>query len=136
MPVDVIDQKKKNQVEVLKIIKRTRAKGVDDELARIYEPGEEIRISGSGKLSILALKYATRNLNADIESPVKRTSNKSVKEKEESLIPGKAIPKLSDMKLNELDEYADISLGLDIKKFRTKPEKIAAIKSAIEHAGN
>lgn len=134
MPVEIIDQKKKNQVETLLIVKRCRAKGVDDDkFARIYEPGEEIRIAGSGKLSLLALKYATRDLDAEPmeESKTQREKSKDSREKVETEKTAPA-PKLANMKLAELDEYAEVSLGIDTKSFRTKPEKIAAIKAALK----
>lgn len=135
MPVEIIDAKKKNQVELLLIVKRTRAKGEDDEnLARIYEPGEEIRIKGSGKLSLLALGKATRNLDYDISeaenSRKKPAKSKSKVETEKAVAT--PVPKLSNMKLDELDLYADTSLGLNTKVFKTKAEKIAAIKAALK----
>ena len=143
MPVEIIDQKKKNVVEVLLIIKRVRAKGEDDEgLARIYEPGEEIRIKGSGKLSLLALGKATRNLEYNLEgqknSGSKRSESKGTKSEvkdapeKEKVIP----PNLNAMKIAELDEYAEVSLNINTKSFKTKPEKIAAIKSALRHGNN
>lgn len=133
MPVEIIDQKKKNTPEVLKITKRTRAKGIDDnELARIYEPGEEIRIAGSGKLTLLAMGKATRDL--DYEIPVNGNGKKkSAKGKEEEKI---LVPKFANMKLDELDEYADLNLHINTKVFRTKPEKIAAIKAALNNVNN
>ena len=133
MSVDMIDQKRKNVMEVLKIIKRCRAKGIDDEtFARVYEPGEEIRISGSGKLTLLAMGSATR----DLDYPVEENKTNSSKADNNTVKENNKVPRLDNLKLSELDDYADTSLGIDIKSFRTKPEKIAAIKSAIKNANN
>ena len=59
------DRERKSATEELLILKLTRAKGEQDLKARVYEPGEHIRISGEGKLQILAMQNATRDLGAD-----------------------------------------------------------------------
>lgn len=108
----ISDQKKKNQTEVLLIVKRSRAKGLEDNVARVYEVGEEIKISGSPKLQLLAMGNATRDLETVLETKKKD----AVK------------PNLHGMKNDELDILAE-TLGIDVSK-KKRSEKIAAIKDA------
>lgn len=149
------DPKKKNKVETLLIIDRTRAKGVDDDIARIYEPGEEIRIAGSAKLYLVAKNKATYDLEFDYDGyqEKKRRNNKSAKAEDSFNIspvtkpedlkksetksriktPSKiTAPKLAKMKMSDLDEFADINNIDGVKGLRTKPEKIAAIKTFLK----
>lgn len=113
----VAEQRKKEAIEVLKIIKKCRAKSVDDERnARVYYPGEEGRFQGSAKLQLLAMQAATRDLDYEVES----------NEKED-----REMPDLSAMDMKELDAYAS-DIGLDTSKFMNKKGKISAIKKAVK----
>lgn len=122
------DIKKKDKIETLLIIagsglpgtrkNRIRAKGIDDEWARGYDPGEEIRISGSPKLQLLATKAATRDLSfLEVNGYGKLEKNFN--------------PNLNKMKNEELDVYAD-SLNIDVSGMK-RSEKIAQIKEALKN---
>lgn len=105
------EKQKKEKAEVLLIIRKVRAKSVNDEYGKVYFPGDQETFKGTAKLQLLAMKYATRELN----TPVERDELK---------------PELKKMTGAELDEFAKDKYKIDISKLRRKDEKIKAIKSA------
>lgn len=115
--ISAAETAKREIAEVLLITKEVRAKSIEDDIAKVYHPGEEGRFRGTAKIQLLAMDAATRNLDYEIPDETKKTSKDS--------------PKINLAKLSnaDLDKEAQ-KIGIDVSDLK-RAEKIAEIKKEL-----